>query len=78
MEENRLQIDLKVGERIQLTVGESQYITAFRPRVNRGPLWKIQSTDQVRFYHQPEDEIPRLWLLDHGFLVIDSWSKIRE
>ena len=66
------------GESIIVNVAQDQYITAFRPRVEQGPLWKIQSEQAVSFYKEEDDMPPRLWILDQGFMVIDSASKDRD
>ena len=72
---NLLMKPLEPGGAIVIEVSPSQYITAFRPRVEQGPLWKIQSDQAVSFYLEEGDPLPRLWILDQGFMVIDSLSK---
>ena len=72
---NLLMASFLPGESIIVSVAQNQYITAFRPRVEQGPLWKIQSEQTVSFYREEGDTPPRLWILDQGFMVIDSASK---
>ena len=81
MNDNLLSTPFNPGDRLKIQVVGAQYVTAFRPRVEGGPLWRIQSTRPVSFYtRDPIDnqnvpnQTPSLWLLDQGFLVIDALS----
>ena len=73
--DNILDSVFEPGEVIQVEIQGPQYMTAIRPRVDRGPLWKIQSTQPVNFYAKEGDPKPQLWILDQGFMVIDTLSR---
>ena len=69
---------LNPNEVIPVEVTASQYITAIRPRVSGGPLWRVRSDRPVTFYMSDEVPQPRLWILDQGFIVIDALSSAQE
>ena len=74
-QENLLPEPLAPDELITLEVTDAQYITAIRPRVEEGPLWRVQSARPVVFYATPDEPTPRLWIVDQGFIVIDALSR---
>jgi hypothetical protein len=76
--ENLLTTPLNPNEVISVEVVASQYITAIRPRVSGGPLWRVRSDRPVTFYVSDEVPQPRLWILDQGFIVIDALSSAQE
>ena len=76
--ENLLTTPLNPNEVISIEVVASQYITAIRPRVSGGPLWRVRSDRPVTFYMSDEVPQPRLWILDQGFIVIDALSSAQE
>ena len=87
-ETNLIPDRLEPNETIQIEVDGAQYITAIRPRVDGGPLWKVKSAREVSFYtnRTPDSDstednlieapiIPTLWILDQGFMVLDALTK---
>lgn len=74
-EDNLIRDVFRSGEQMTIEVGESQYLTAIRPRVEDGPLWKIKTNQPVTFYKEEGGELPQLWILDQGFMVIDPLSE---
>ena len=73
--DNLLLEPLNPDEILRVEVIDTQYITAIRPRVEGGPLWRVQSARPVVFYATESDPTPRLWIVDQGFIVIDALSR---
>lgn len=73
--DNLLSEPLAPTETLKVEITDTQYITAIRPRVEGGPLWRVQSARPVVFYAAEDDPTPRLWIVDQGFIVIDALSR---